>query len=349
MTRSRQLAVWLLIAALTVGLVAIATLGLGTAPASAQGDDDLLLLRTSAGDVLIELFADAAPDTVAQIIAMVDAGLYDGMPFVRVLNGFVVQTGLIEADLKPLPTDDELALITNLPLEIGGENRHVRGALSLARFEDPGSGTTSFSIVLGEYPHLDGSYTVFGQVLDGMAVVDTLGTIPIDELEQPVHAIVIWKALMGPEADLRMVDNFTTVPTADTEAWFQSVPGIATGSTVSRSTGASEGRSTTPGTVAALLGALIFGIAAFLLADRIAPRFVGALGLLAALSAGFGLFVALIPGNGALASVFIFVSIVGFFRLLSRFEAMGPKPLTAQPAEQVDPTQTTESGGVPVR
>jgi len=344
--------VWLRILAGLVLLVAVVTLAAPTG--SAQADEELLLLRTSAGDVLIELYRDSAPQTVSQITTLVDAGLYNNMPIVRVIDNFVVQTGLIESDLVPAPSVDELALVQKLPLEVDDAPLHMRGTLSLARYDEPDSGTSSFSILLGDFPHLDGAYTTFGRVIEGMAVIDTMARVPTDATERPVLGLVIWAAAIGTEADLRSLDHFSTVPDPATVEWFGSVPGIATGSGVSAGTGVNGSRSTGPGTVAALVGALIFGIAAFVLAGRIEPRFVGAIGLLAALSAGFGLFVILIPGNGGLTAVLVLVGIVGFLRLLSRFESIGtPAPVAAgEPAESATtgaPTSTTtgqqDSGG----
>ena len=316
----------LLVVVLSLG----SSIALLASPSAAQDDGDMLLLRTTAGDILAELYPEAAPLTVAQITALVEAGAYDSMPFVRVIDGFVTQAGLVESHLNPPASAEQLALAQNLPLEIDPAFLHTRGVLSMARWAEPDSGTSSFSIVLGDYPHMDGEYTVFGRVIEGMPVADILATIATGENDAPVQAIEIWDAEIGTESELRRVDGFTTLPTADTAEWFaqaEAVPGIATGSTVTTDGGVNSTRSTTPGVVAGLIGALIFGVAAFLLADRLEPRFVGALGLLAALAAAFGLFIALVPTSGGVLAVVFFVCMVGFFRLLSRFESIGaPRP-----------------------
>lgn len=90
--------------------------------------------------------------------------------------------------------------------------------------------------------------------------------------------------------------------------------------TVTESDGAAAA---SPAVIAALVGAMVLGCVTFLVSGRLEPRFVGAFGLLAALSAGFGLFAALIPSGNEWVGAVVFVLTFGFFRLLSRFESIG--------------------------
>lgn len=321
MTLVRHTAVAALLAVLVLcGLGPLA----GSALAQDAGDPELMLLRTTGGDILIELLDQAAPTTVTQITAVVEAGGFDGVPFVRVIPDFIVQAGQVEVHRRPPATTEQLDLITNLPLETSTEFKHVRGAVSLARFDEPTSGTTSLSILVQDSPHLDGDYAVFGSVVDGMDVVDLLNRSAVDVSDKPVQSIEIWQAQIGPESTFRAIEGLRTTPSASTSEWFASVPGIATGSTVAATSGTVTTRTTSAATTAALVAAAVFGIAAFLFAGRIEPRFVGALGLLAALAAGFGLFAAVVPSDNPLTAVLFFGALIGFFRLLSRFEAVRP-------------------------
>lgn len=93
-------------------------------------------------------------------------------------------------------------------------------------------------------------------------------------------------------------------------------------SVVAAAEAGSDGITTSPAILAALIGALILGSITFFVSGRLEPRFVGAFGLLAALSAGFGLFVALIPSGNELVGLAVFVGTFLFFRLLSRFESI---------------------------
>lgn len=328
--------------AVVMAVVAFAAPGADAQSGAAADEPMMMLLRTDAGDILVEFYDDIAPQTAAQVRALAKAGGYNGMPFVRVIDGFIIQAGQVEAHRIPVATQAQLDLVNNLPVESDPAYLHTRGTLSLARFEDPNSGTSSFSVLLGDFPHLDGEYTVFGRVVDGMAVADTLGTVPVGVNDAPASPIQIWGAYVGTEADLRAVDFYNSTPSEAAAEAIASVPGIATGSTITASGGVAT-RSTSAATTGALIAAAIFGIAAFLLADRLEPRFVGALGLLAALAAGFGLFVAMVPSSGPTAAVIFFICLIAFLRLLSRFESIG-SPLGMP---QADPGGTSAAGGGP--
>src|SRR5205823_2444298 len=108
-----------------------------------------------------------------QFLRLADAGVYDGVAFHRVAPGFVIQTGALSSRQGAL-TEKQQKLIHNLQPE-DSETKHVKGIVSMARGEDPASATTSFFIVTGASPAaLDGHYTVFGRVVDGMAAVEQI-------------------------------------------------------------------------------------------------------------------------------------------------------------------------------
>jgi cyclophilin family peptidyl-prolyl cis-trans isomerase len=104
------------------------------------------------------------------------AGVYDGMAFHRVAPGFVIQTGALSSRAAPL-TEKQRALVRNLPPEFN-ETRHVKGIVSMARGEAADSAQTSFFICTGASTALDGQYTAFGRVVDGMAAVDAIEATP---------------------------------------------------------------------------------------------------------------------------------------------------------------------------
>jgi len=134
------------------------------------------VLDTSAGAITIELFADKAPETVRQFLRLADAGVYDGMAFHRVAPGFVIQTGALSSRLTPL-TEKQQTLVHNLPAELN-DTKHVKGIVSMARGDAVDSATTSFFICLGPSTALDGVYTVFGRVVEGLPVVDSIEQVP---------------------------------------------------------------------------------------------------------------------------------------------------------------------------
>jgi cyclophilin family peptidyl-prolyl cis-trans isomerase len=134
------------------------------------------VLDTSTGPITIEFFADKAPETVRQFLRMAEAGVYNGMAFHRVAPGFVIQTGALSSRTSPLSPRQQ-ALVHDLTPEFN-DTKHVKGIVSMARGESPTSAQTSFFICVGPSPALDGVYTAFGRVVDGMAAVDTIEQAP---------------------------------------------------------------------------------------------------------------------------------------------------------------------------
>ena len=134
------------------------------------------VLETASGPITIEFFPDKAPAHVRQFLKLVQAGVYDGMAFHRVAPGFVIQTGALNTRQSPL-TEKQQALVHNMQPEFN-DTKHVKGIVSLARGDDPASGQTSFFICTGTSTALDGVYTAFGRVIDGMAVVEAIEAVP---------------------------------------------------------------------------------------------------------------------------------------------------------------------------
>jgi len=136
------------------------------------------VLDTSAGPIAIEFFVDKAPATIRQFMRLAAAGVYNGMAFHRVAPGFVIQTGALSSRTSPL-TEKQQKLVHNLAPEFN-DTRHVKGIVSMARGDAPDSATTSFFICTGASTALDGQYTAFGRVVDGMAAVDAIEATPRD-------------------------------------------------------------------------------------------------------------------------------------------------------------------------
>jgi cyclophilin family peptidyl-prolyl cis-trans isomerase len=134
------------------------------------------VLETSAGPITIEFFPDKAPNHVRQFLRLARAGVFDDMAFHRVAEGFVIQTGSTTSRATPL-TDKQQRLVHPLQPEFN-DTKHVKGIVSMARGEDPASATTSFFICTAAAPALDGKYTAFGKVVDGMSAVDAIEASP---------------------------------------------------------------------------------------------------------------------------------------------------------------------------
>ena len=118
------------------------------------------------GRVVIEMRPDLAPNHVLRIKELVREGFYDGVVFHRVIEGFMAQGG------DPTGTGTG-GSGQNLDAEFSDAN-HVRGTLSMARAQNPNSADSQFFICFADVPHLDGQYTVWGQVVEGMELVDKI-------------------------------------------------------------------------------------------------------------------------------------------------------------------------------
>ena len=143
------------------------------------------VLETSKGAVTIAFFPDKAPEHVRNFLRLAQAGAFDGTAFHRVVRGFVIQTGAMNTR-APLG-EKQQKLVHALAPEFN-ETKHVKGIVSMARGDDPGSAMTSFFIVTGDGSSLDGKYTAFGRVVEGMTVVETIEQSPVNG-EEPVTRI----------------------------------------------------------------------------------------------------------------------------------------------------------------
>ena len=133
---------------------------------SATDPENILFLDLKDGRVTIDLRPDLAPKHVVRIKELVREGFYDGLKFHRVIPGFMAQGG------DPNGNGTGGSGI-NIDAEFS-EEPHVRGILSMARSSDPNSADSQFFIVFADAPHLDGQYTVWGKVTDGMKFVSKI-------------------------------------------------------------------------------------------------------------------------------------------------------------------------------
>ncbi len=193
--------------------VLAALLALAAAPRARPATGDVLVLETRVGTLAIELFPADAPRTVANLRRLVARGFYDSLTFHRIIPGFVVQGGDPNSrDWNPF-NDGEGGPGYTLPAEI--RRRFVRGAVAMARRPDEvnparESNGSQFFIALRDLPHLDGAYTVFGQVLAGwdtlerlVALADLEGIARRGNEANPGAAAIILGARLEPRAAWR--------------------------------------------------------------------------------------------------------------------------------------------------
>ncbi len=130
--------------------------------------ENTLHLHLKSGRVVIELKPDLAPKHVERVKMLAREGFYDGTPFHRVIEGFMAQGG------DPTGTGTSGSKYGNLPAEFSRSAKFVRGTVGAARTGDPNSANSQFYIMFAPAPHLDGQYTIWGQVTEGMEHVDQI-------------------------------------------------------------------------------------------------------------------------------------------------------------------------------
>lgn len=146
---------------------------------SPANDANLLVLSLKDGDVIIRLLPDLAPKHVAQIKKLTEEGAYNNVVFHRVIPGFMAQTGDVKFGKKD-GRDFDLKRVgmggsnyPNIPAEFS-KQPFKRGTVGMARSQDPDSANSQFFICFDDAPFLNGQYTVIGEVIKGMDVVDKI-------------------------------------------------------------------------------------------------------------------------------------------------------------------------------
>jgi len=127
----------------------------------------IAIIETGKGTIKLELYEDKAPITAKNFIELAGSGFYDGLTFHRYEPGFVIQGGDPNGDGTGSSGK-------TIPLETNPELTHVKGAVAMARAQDPNSASSQFYITLEDSHFLDGSYAVFGKVIEGMDVAEQL-------------------------------------------------------------------------------------------------------------------------------------------------------------------------------
>ena len=149
--------------------------------AFAADPENTVYLELKSGRVTIELRPDLAPKHVERFKQLIKEDFYDGLTFHRVITGFMAQTG------DPLGNGTGGSNYPDLPAEFTKAESFTRGTLGMARAASPDSANSQFFIMFEPAPHLDGAYTIFGKVIDGMELVDQIkkGDGANGEVSQP--------------------------------------------------------------------------------------------------------------------------------------------------------------------
>jgi len=171
-----------------------------TSKVEAAQTEPVVILKTVQGDITLHFFPGSAPEHVKNFLFHSREGNYTGTYFHRVIPGFMIQGGDFNTKDDD-PGNDGMGGHsykgpgTDLPAEFN-ERKHLRGILSMARSQDPNSAGSQFFIMHKDYPSLDGKYTVFGEVVRGLDVVDKIVGVDRDRRDRPLQNQTITEVLV---------------------------------------------------------------------------------------------------------------------------------------------------------
>ena len=149
------------------------------------------MIETNMETFSFKLFPEDAPGTVENFIKLAKKGFYDGTIFHRVIKGFMIQGGDPDGTGMGGPG-------YTIKAEFN-KRKHVAGTVAMARTADPDSAGSQFYVCLAPASHLDEKYTVFGQVVEGMEVVQAIGRVSTDSRDRPLEKVVIKKVTIREE------------------------------------------------------------------------------------------------------------------------------------------------------
>lgn len=170
-----------------------------TPPETPGSGDEVAVISTKFGDMVIEFYPDVAPNHVANFKKLAKSGFYDGCTFHRVIPNFMIQGGDPLSKDNDRSNDGKGGPGYSINAEFNAR-KHLRGTLSMARGQDPNSASSQFFICVASIPHLDGQYTIFGQVIKGLEVIDKIVNVPRDERDNPLDPVVMTKVSIVPRS-----------------------------------------------------------------------------------------------------------------------------------------------------
>jgi peptidyl-prolyl cis-trans isomerase B (cyclophilin B) len=163
---------------------------------SMNPSNEMAVIKTSEGEMVVQFWTDAAPNTIGNFKKLARAGFYGGTIFHRIIKGFMIQGG--DPNSKD-PAKENRYGEGGPGYQIKAEfnqHKHERGVISMARGPDPDSAGSQFFICLAPVPRLDGKYTTFGKLIKGDDVLEKIGNTPVTknimgEMSKPTKRVVI--------------------------------------------------------------------------------------------------------------------------------------------------------------
>ncbi|MCM0607223.1 MAG: peptidylprolyl isomerase [Xanthomonadaceae bacterium] len=275
--------------------------------ASPPLSSEVIIFHTNFGDIAFRLYPKDAPQTSQQILRLVKEGAYRGVEFFRVIPDFIVQT-----------TEVKNSTINLLPVE-ATHLKHLPMTLSLAHQDNnPVSGRSSFSFILGQASHLNGKYTVFGEVIGGQGVLYSITTLPrVSGTEMPELRVVIEQTEV---VNIRKYDSKKLKESPELTAEFNTKYARPASQMVSS---AASGKMPKQNILYAFVFALLFLFGSVFMHMNKKPRAMMALVLLAILVLVYGLVEYSLSSSAfpvSWAGIALFLLVLVSLKVMSRFE-----------------------------
>ncbi|MDH5326545.1 MAG: peptidylprolyl isomerase [Gammaproteobacteria bacterium] len=288
-------------------------------PQNPKVSNQYIVLSTNYGPLLLALYPDVAPQHVTHILNMVRAGMYDTTDFFRIEPGFLIQLSQVESRSTPLSVSQR-QLIKQIPGEFS-QIKHRKGKLTMARWDNNvNSASSSFCIMLGDAPHLDGAYTIFGHLESGGSVVNKMLGGRIDDQNRPKKRIQVDRAYVLTD----LVAHYAKYP-------FDPPEKIGDQNEIAAATQALKAANPLDYSLENPLISLIailavvmiaVGVLGFFLFKRISKNRLLSLLLVNVLISSFILLLIFVPvgHDNSWVAALLFMAAFGLFQLMSRFE-----------------------------
>jgi cyclophilin family peptidyl-prolyl cis-trans isomerase len=169
---------------------------------------ELVVIETSFGEITIDLFENVAPKHVENFKRLISEKFFDSLYFHRVIPGFMIQGG--EPNTRDEDRSNDGVGQLNQPTVKAefSKLKHKRGILSMARKgNDVNSGTSQFFIMVADYPSLDGQYSIFGKVVEGMDIADKIVSVPKDRNDNPIEHVYLKRVYLTKKEILPSPEN----------------------------------------------------------------------------------------------------------------------------------------------
>ncbi|MCH2396722.1 MAG: peptidylprolyl isomerase [Nitrososphaerales archaeon] len=187
---NRTLAIVGVVILIAVGFILFNPFNSNSNSSDNMSDRQIAVIETNFGNIVIQLYPDVAPGHVENFVKLAQDGFYDGTTFHRVIPDFMIQGGDPNSKDEDRSNDGQGGPGFTINAEFS-DVPHKRGILSMARAQDPNSAGSQFFIVVKDSNFLDGQYTVFGEVIEGMDVADKIVNVKRDGNDNPLEKVTM--------------------------------------------------------------------------------------------------------------------------------------------------------------